>query len=99
MPSVDGLIHVSQIAENRIEKPEDVLQIGQVVDAQITDINWETKKISLSIRALLEALRPVEEAVPMPEEEKDPDAPVYSTEATEEEKAEAIAELVEETEE
>ena len=96
MPSVDGLIHVSQIAENRIEKPEDVLQIGQVVDAQITDINWETKKISLSIRALLEALRPVEEAVPMPEEEKDPDAPVYSTEATEEEKAEAIAELVEE---
>ena len=96
MPSVDGLIHVSQIAENRIEKPEDVLQIGQVVDAQITDINWETKKISLSIRALLEALRPVEEAVPMPEEEKDPDAPVYSTEASEEEKAEAIAELVEE---
>ena len=96
MPSVDGLIHVSQIAENRIEKPEDVLSIGQVVDAQITDINWETKKISLSIRALLEALRPVEEAVPMPEEEKDPDAPVYSTEATDEEKAEAIAELVEE---
>ena len=100
MPSIDGLIHVSQIAENRIEKPEDVLQIGQVVDAQITDINWETKKISLSIRALLEALRPVEEAIPMPEkEEKDADAPVYSTEATEEEKAEAIAELVEETEE
>lgn len=97
MPTVDGLIHVSQIADKRVEKPEDVLSIGQVVDAQITDINWETKKISLSIRALLEALRPVEEVVPMPEEEAaDEDAPVYSTDATDEEKAEAVAELVEE---
>ncbi len=97
MPTVDGLIHVSQIAEKRIEKPEDVLSIGQVVDAQITDINWETKKISLSIRALLEALRPVEEAVPMPEEEAaEGEVLAYSTEATDEEKAAAVAEFVEE---
>ena len=55
MPSVDGLIHISQIADRRIEKPEDVLKIGQVVDAKITDINWDDRKISLSIRELLDA--------------------------------------------
>ena len=54
MPSIDGLIHISQIANRRIGKPEDELSIGQTVTAKITDINWETKKISLSIRALLE---------------------------------------------
>lgn len=53
MPTVDGLIHISQIADKRIGKPEDVLEIGQVVDAKITDANWEEKKISLSIRALI----------------------------------------------
>ncbi len=101
MPTVDGLIHISQIADKRIEKPEDVLSIGQVVDAQITDINWETKKISLSIRALLEALRPVEEAVPMPEEEAEEDGEglAYSTESSDDEKAAAVAEFVEEAEE
>lgn len=61
IPSVDGLIHISQIADRRIEKPEDVLQIGQVVDAKITDANWETKKISLSIRELI-APKKTEEA-------------------------------------
>ena len=59
MPNVDGLIHISQIADRRIEKPEDVLTIGEEVEAKITDINWETKKISLSIRALIAP--PVEE--------------------------------------
>lgn len=54
MPSVDGLIHISQIADRRIGKPEDVLTIGQEVDAKITDLNWDEKKISLSIRALIE---------------------------------------------
>ncbi len=53
MPTVDGLIHISQIANERIGKPEDVLTIGQTVDAKITDINWDEKKISLSIKALL----------------------------------------------
>lgn len=53
IPSVDGLIHISQIANERINKPEDVLTIGQVVDAKITDAKWEDKKISLSIKALL----------------------------------------------
>ena len=51
---VDGLIHISQIADHRIAKPEDELEVGQVVEAKIIDINDEKKKVSLSIRALLE---------------------------------------------
>ena len=53
VPGVDGLIHISQIADRRIEKPEDVLSEGQVVEAKIIAIDEEKKKISLSIRALL----------------------------------------------
>lgn len=53
MPEVDGLIHISQIADRRIEKTEDVLSIGDEVEAKIIAINWENRKISLSIRALI----------------------------------------------
>ena len=53
MPGVDGLIHISQIANKRIEKPEDVLSEGQQVQVKITDVDAENKRISLSIRALL----------------------------------------------
>ena len=53
IPGVDGLIHISQISDRRIGKPEDVLSEGQVVQVKITDIA-ENKRISLSIRALLE---------------------------------------------
>ena len=59
VPGVDGLIHISQIADRRIDKPEDVLSEGQIVDAKITAIDEEKHKISLSIRALLTA--PAEE--------------------------------------
>ena len=55
IPGVDGLIHISQIADRRIGKPEDVLSEGQEVDAKIIDIDAENKRISLSIRALLTA--------------------------------------------
>lgn len=54
VPGVDGLIHISQIADHRIEKPGDVLSEGQMVDVKITDIDMDRKKVSLSIRALLE---------------------------------------------
>ena len=54
VPGVDGLIHISQIADHRIEKPGDVLAEGDMVDVKITDIDMEHKKVSLSIRALLE---------------------------------------------
>ncbi len=55
MPGVDGLIHISQIADHRIGKPEDVLSEGQEVQVKITQIENEGKRISLSIRALQEA--------------------------------------------
>ena len=54
LPGVDGLIHISQIADRRIGKPEDALSEGQVVNVKITDVDAENKRISLSIRALLE---------------------------------------------
>ena len=53
VPGVDGLIHISQIADRRIEKPGDVLAEGDIVDAKITAIDEDKQKISLSIRALL----------------------------------------------
>ncbi len=55
VPGVDGLIHISQIADHRVEKPEDELAEGQTVEVKITDINEETKKVSLSRRAALRA--------------------------------------------
>ena len=54
VPGVDGLIHISQIADHRVEKPEDELSEGQIVEVKITDINTETRKISLSRRAVLQ---------------------------------------------
>jgi len=61
IPGVDGLIHISQIADRRIGKPEDVLSEGQQVQVKITDVDAENKRISLSIRALIEET-PAEEA-------------------------------------
>lgn len=54
IPGVDGLIHISQIADRRIGKPEEVLSEGQDVTVKIIDIDAENKRISLSIRALLQ---------------------------------------------
>ena len=61
VPGVDGLIHISQIADHRIDKPGDVLAEGDMVDVKITDIDMENKKVSLSIRALLEEPAPEED--------------------------------------
>ena len=60
VPGVDGLIHISQIADRRVEKPEDVLAEGQMVEAKITAVDEEKQKISLSIRALLAPAAEVE---------------------------------------
>ncbi len=63
VPGCDGLIHISQIADHKIAKPEDELQAGQLVNAKITAIDEENHKVSLSIRALLEeAAEEAEEA-------------------------------------
>ncbi len=81
LPGVDGLIHISQIANRRIAKPDDVLTVGDVVDAKITAIDNEKHKVSLSIRALSEpAPAPAKEEVEEVEESKD-DALVYEVSA------------------
>ncbi len=53
IPHIQGLIHISQIANHRVEKPQDELNIGDVVDVMITGIDFEKKHVSLSMRALL----------------------------------------------
>ena len=55
IPGVDGLIHISQIANKRVEKIADVLTVGQEVDAKIIEIDTDKKRVSLSMRALLSA--------------------------------------------
>ena len=67
-PGVDALLHVSQISKEHIEKPSDVLKVGEEVTAKVVDFNEEDKKISLSMKALL-APEPKEEK----EEESDAD--------------------------
>ena len=73
---VDGLIHISQIAQKRIEKPADVLEIGQIVDAKIIEIDDEKQKVSLSIRVLLDEAQAADEAMP---EEYAEEAPAVET--------------------
>jgi 4-hydroxy-3-methylbut-2-enyl diphosphate reductase len=85
IPGIDGLIHISQIANQRIEKTSDVLSVGQKVNAKIIAIDFEKKRVSLSMRALL----PEEEQAPVAVEE---DAVVASTEAPVEETVEATEE-------
>lgn len=51
-PGVDALLHVSQISREHVEKPSDVLNIGQEIEAKVVDFNGDDKKISLSVKAL-----------------------------------------------
>ena len=91
VPGVDGLIHISQIANRRIEKPGDVLTVGDIVEAKITAIDEEKHKVSLSIRALSAPApaAPVEEQPA--EEESAEDAMVYDLSADGEATGEAPA--------
>lgn len=54
IPGIDGLIHISQLADRRVEKPQDVVKVGDVVKVKITEIDFEKKRVSLSMRALIE---------------------------------------------
>ena len=97
IPGVDGLIHISQIANKRIGKPEDVLAEGQEVQVKITEVDAENKRISLSIRALLqeeEAEEAAEETVEAVEETVE--AAEEAAEVAAEETVEAAAEEVSE---
>ena len=98
LPGVDGLIHISQIANRRIAKPGDVLTVGDEVEVKITGIDDDKHKVSLSIRALSEPA-PAPKAVEVKEEEDEPaeDALVYEVSA--DGKATGIAPETDEVEE
>ena len=76
IPGVDGLIHISQIANKHVVKPQDELTIGQEVEAKIISIDNEKKRVSLSIRALLSG-----EVVEEPVEAVETEETAESTEA------------------
>lgn len=82
IPGIDGLIHISQIANERIEKTSDVLSVGQKVQAKIIAIDFDKKRVSLSMRALL----------PEPEVVDEPDEVVAATETSEAESSEKAEE-------
>jgi (E)-4-hydroxy-3-methyl-but-2-enyl pyrophosphate reductase len=103
-PGVDGLIHISQIADHRIGSPSEVLSDGQLVDVKITDIDNDRKKVSLSIRALIEPeQKPTapenaeadEESDNTPVVVYDTDAPPEFVDDDEEQTTEAVEEPVE----
>ncbi len=78
---VDGLVHISQIAWERVEKVEDALRVGQVVDAKVLELDLENKRISLSIKELLE--KPAKQPAPAEEaeeKEEEEDIPVVHEE-------------------
>lgn len=60
VPDVDGLIHISQLSDRRVTKVDEVVKVGDTVDAKIIDIDTEKKNISLSIRALIEPEAPAQ---------------------------------------
>lgn len=64
VPGVDALLHVSQISRAHVEKPSDVLKVGQEITAKVVDLNEEEKKISLSMKALEPAAEETEEEAP-----------------------------------
>lgn len=65
IPGIDGLVHISQISHKHIGTPAEVLKVGDVVKAKIMEIDFDKKRVSLSIKALIEP--PVAEEVPAPE--------------------------------
>ena len=91
-PGVDALLHVSQISYDHVEKPADVLKVGQEIEAKVVDLNIEAEKISLSIKATLEPPKKEETT-----EEVAETAEKTVEEVTEEVVDEATEEVVEET--
>ena len=92
IPHIQGLIHISQIANHRVEKPQDELNVGDTVKVMITNIDFEKKHVSLSIRALLAP----EEAEEVVEETAEDEVPEGTAIPIEELLAKAEAEATEE---
>ncbi len=72
-PGVDALLHVSQISKEHVDKPSDVLKTGEEITAKVVDFNEEDKKISLSIKALLDFSEPKETKEEEPAVKEDED--------------------------
>ena len=100
LPTVDGLIHISQIAWERIKAPQDVLKVGDVVKAKIIDIDFDKKRVSLSIKELLDKPEETEVipelAVDEPKEEETSAAEEVAEETPVAEEAPAVEEVAEE---
>jgi len=92
-PGVDALLHVSQISRAHVEKPADVLTVGQEITAKVVDLNEADKKISLSMKALEPVAEPVEEVA---EEVVEEAATETVEDVVEEVAAETVEEAVEE---
>ena len=95
LPGIDGLIHISEISHKHIANPADVLQVGQAVQVELLDVDFDKKRVSLSMKALEEepAADTAEEAAPVSidelAEQMQEEAP--AAEAAEEAAAEAPA--------
>ena len=87
-PGVDGLLHVSQISRKRVEKPEDVLTVGQEIEAKVVNFDPIERKISLSMKAIAPEEDDVEEEAPAAEEAAVEEAPAEEAPAAEETAAE-----------
>ena len=74
-PGLDALLHVSQIAREHIEKPQDVLSVGQEIEAEVLEINNETRRISISMKKLLPPVEEAEEAAVEAEAAAEEEAP------------------------
>lgn len=92
-PGVDALLHVSQISKEHVDKPADVLKVGQEIEAKIVDFKKDDHKISLSIKALLADTEEPEEEEVIPETtDEEVDSPAEEAAAPEEEDAAADSE-------
>ncbi len=84
IPGIDGLIHISQLSNQHVAKPQDVVSVGDVLDAQIVSIDFDKKRVSLSVRALLPEAEVVEEAAAEEVATEEVAAETVAEEATEE---------------
>ena len=66
-PGVDALLHVSQISRDHVDKPSDVLKVGQEIEAKVVDFNGVDRKISLSMKVLQPEAAPAAEEAPAAE--------------------------------
>lgn len=99
-PGIDALLHVSQISREHIDKPSDILKVGQEVTAKIVDFKPEDKKISLSMKALIEPEKKEEEEAAADDNEDVVSVDINAEiEKAKEEEAKEEAEAAENTEE